>query len=155
MTNTHLKLGIKMISIVLGLLMIVALSYSFVSSPQNTATELVTDTKINNKPNYLSPKTLAEKVAPYIFDCCSSYPVAKKVNYINHKELANGRWKINLSVKWTSSATKCMVEIFGNLTVDKNGCNPKWKYVKSDKPLTCPIKPGCRYICENYFDECL
>jgi len=102
-----------------------------------------------------TPRTLVQNAAPFIFDCCSSYIYNKKVNYIGHRELPNGRWEIEMYVQWTSSTTECVVKIYGELTVSKNGCNPKWKFTNSQKPLTCFIKPGCRYICESYFDECL
>jgi len=97
-----------------------------------------------------------EKAGPIIIDCCSSYPIEIESEYISHRQLNNGRLLINMYVKWTSdTATNCHYRINGELTVDRNGCYPKWLYKDSNKNLGCFIKPGCRWTCTSYFSECL
>lgn len=119
----------------------------------------------SNKPIAISPriqrdystlaKQYAEKAAPYIFTCCSSYPIRKKVRYQSHTVNSANQLIIQMSVKWTSRITTCDVTIYGQLTVDAQGCNPSWTFNKSEKFATCLIKPGCRDYCNDYFEGCL
>lgn len=89
-----------------------------------------------------------------LIDCCSSSATGRKRMYQSHKVLRNGRLSINMYVQWTGGSTGCVYTIYGELTVDENGCQPQFRK-RDDKTskLWCAFVPGCASGC--MLSECL
>ena len=94
------------------------------------------------------------KAGNFILESCAPAPENVERRYTNVAGLPNNpdRLKITMYVSWRGESS-CRYRIDGILTIDKNGCNPRFtKTGDNTSKIWCVLMPGCTSNID--FPEC-